>query len=108
MSPAIDGNPDMSAIAPALPPYQKHRDTSRAAAAGVREDSAWLRHLVYDHVQSCGPGGCTDAEGQEATGLDGNTWRPRRVELMRNEWVRDSGRFRLTQAQLRAAVWVAT
>lgn len=90
-----------------FPPHQPHSDTSRAAAASVREDSQRLRQEVYSHIRSCGAHGCTDEEGAAAIGLGGNTWRPRRVELEGKGWITRTTK-RPTGSGRLAAVWVAT
>lgn len=91
-----------------MPPHQRGSDTSRAAAASVRQDTARLRQIVHDFLRRCGPEGATDEEGDRVLGLGPNTYRPRRVELVAKGWVADSGRKRPTATGRLATVWVAT
>ena len=54
--------------------------------------------------------GMSDADLQRHLRMDGNTERPRRVWLVRNGFLRDSGRKRPTKpgGKYLAAVWVWT
>jgi len=72
--------PDLFPTEP-MPPYQRHSATSKAAARSVAPSAASLRERVYDYLLACGSEGATDAQGQQATGLSGDTYRPRRIEL---------------------------
>jgi hypothetical protein len=49
--------------------------------------------------------GGTDEELQDALGMNPNTQRPRRIELVERGLVRDSGRTRKTKSGRRATVW---
>lgn len=51
-------------------------------------------------------GGLTDEQIGQTTGLDGNTVRPRRGELVAAGKVRDSGTTRLTVKGRKAVVWI--
>ncbi|RVT91455.1 hypothetical protein EOD42_22630 [Rhodovarius crocodyli] len=88
-------------------PFQPNSPTSQAAAYAIETDTNRLRRLVGDYIRRCGALGCTDEEGQNALGLSGNTYRPRRVELFDKGSVQRTDRFRLTAAGRRAVVWVA-
>ena len=90
-----------------MPPHQRHSDTSRAAAASVRSSAASIRARVLEYLQRQGPKGATDDEVQRALNLPGSTQRPRRVELIRDGMVRDSGRKRPTSTGRAAAVFTA-
>lgn len=48
---------------------------------------------------------CTDEEIATALSMEGNSVRPRRIELVERGLVRDSGTRRLTKAKRRAIVW---
>lgn len=71
-----------------------HPDTSRAAARGITPRTGTQRRRVLDHIARCGTEGATDAELQEALGLNGNSERPRRIELVEAGLIVDSGRRR--------------
>jgi len=88
-------------------PFRQRSATSQAAAFAIETDTQRLRRLVGDHIRRCGAAGCTDEEGQNALGLSGNTYRPRRVDLFDKGCIKPTGRFRLTAAGRRAVVWVA-
>lgn len=75
----------------ALPAHQRHSDASAAAAAAIRKDTSRLRMEVYRLIKKRGKRGCTDEEGDAALALGGNTYRPRRVELVEKGWIEDSG-----------------
>lgn len=85
-------------------PYQRHSDTSKAAAREIATDAGTLRERVYAYLLSC-PDGATDQEIQNALGMDPNTQRPRRVELVRAGRVRKTERTRKTTSGRAAAVW---
>ena len=88
-------------------PFQRHSDTSRAAAAALK-GSKTLRALVYKAITSSGARGMTDPEAQAHLGLGGSTQRPRRVRLVELELVRDSGNRRASATGRLCTVWVAT
>jgi len=81
--------------------------TSDAAAASIAPTAAHLRGVVLAYIASCGERGATDEEGQRATGMGGNTYRPRRGELVRARLVAESAARRATASGRMAAVWVA-
>jgi hypothetical protein len=89
-----------------LPPHQKHSDTSMGAALTLSESrratlrAAVLRYLVAHD-------GATDEEMQLALGMNGNTQRPRRCELLEAGLVIDSGLRRPTRNGRKATVWIA-
>lgn len=88
-------------------PHQKHSPTSKAAARSIKPKLPSLKAVVFSFVSKCGEYGCTDEQAQMALGMDPSTQRPRRVELVREGWVANSGRQRLTQSNRMATVWVA-
>lgn len=89
------------------PPAQAHSATSCAAARAAVPHAQGQRERVLAFLRSRGACGATDAEIQEALGLDGSTQRPRRVELVRAGLVVDTGRVRPTQSGRVAAVFAA-
>ena len=85
----------------------EHPDTSRTAAAEVAPRTGTQRWRVLNHLRLCGPDGATDAELQDALHMNGNTERPRRVELVDGGWVEDSGDRRVSGGRP-AIIWRAT
>ena len=84
-------------------PAQQHSPTSVAAAADQTPLKINRSHtLILDKLRELGP--MTDQEIGDATGLDMNNVRPRRVELMRDGQVVQVGEGR-TRAGKRAAKW---
>lgn len=90
------------------PPAQRHSATSVAAAEAVKPAAGRLRAEVLAAIRRAGRAGLTDAEGQAATGIGGDTWRPRRRELQDAGLIRDSGKRRTTGHGREAVVWVVT
>lgn len=90
-----------------LPPHQSHSDTSRAAAAAIAPRFGTLTRDVLFQLSRF-PYGLTDEEGQQATGMQGNSYRPCRVTLMDSGFVVDSGNRRKTHQQREAVVWHVT
>lgn len=80
--------------------------TSRDADARNAPREGTQRAKVLNFIRACGGDGATDEELQDETGLNPNTARPRRVELVRDGWIRDSGRRRKTRGGDEAIVWV--
>lgn len=80
--------------------------TSLAAAIAIEPHAETLRERVYAAIVKAGERGATDEEIQAATGMDGNTQRPRRVELARAGAIEVAG-LRKTTANKDATVWVA-
>lgn len=89
------------------PPAQAHSATSRAAAMLMAGRAGAIRKIIYQWLLKQGGLGATDEEGQEALALQGNTYRPRRVELEEVGLVRDSHTTRFTRAHRKAVVWIA-
>lgn len=81
--------------------------TSIAAAEQIKPKADALRQMVLRHIEACGDAGATDEEGMLATGMQGNTYRPRRIELWHAGLVKDNGCTRRTVAGRAAIVWVA-
>lgn len=84
-----------------------HPDTAHEAARMILPRSGTLRRRVYDYISSCGLWGATDDEIQHRLNMEGNTERPRRVELVDLDLIKDSGRRRVSRGRNRI-VWVTT
>ena len=82
-----------------------HPDTSHVAAATIPRTGT-LRRAVYDAIRRTGDEGLTDSELQRALNMEGNTERPRRVELIDAGLIKDSGRRRYEGGRP-MIVWVA-
>lgn len=87
-------------------PAQQHSPTSRAAAASIDGKQRHRdRVRVFGAFQSAGLEGLTDEELIDKTGIAANTARPRRIDLVKENVVRDSGRSRVTKSGRQAVVW---
>jgi hypothetical protein len=84
------------------------RPTSAAAAASVALRSGTQRFRVMQALAAAGADGATDEELGQATNLELNSVRPRRLELVEAGYALDTGDTRPTRQGLAAAVWVAT
>lgn len=84
-----------------------HRPAAKAAAAEIAKSAPKLRAAVLEFIASRGAFGATDAEVQDALGMNGNTQRPRRRELEAAGHVRASGITRQTPSGRHATVFVA-
>ena len=82
---------------------QVHSDTSVAAAVAIAPVTGTLQAQVLDLLTVCGP--MTDEQMQEAMCLNPSTQRPRRIELMRAGFVRDSGQRGQTLSGRVAVLW---
>lgn len=89
-------------------PYQKHSDTSRSAAEAIADVAHTFKAKVMDAIQKAGAHGMTDEECARKLLLDPNTQRPRRVKLVEEKLVVDSGQRRKTIGGRKAIVWVST
>ena len=83
-----------------------HGRTAHAAAKDIESVSGAQRRAVYKAILEA-TAGLTDEEVQIILDLDPSSERPRRVELVRDGLVVDSGRTRLTVSGRKATVWVA-
>lgn len=84
------------------------RDSETSQEAARRQQPTKLhkdRLLVYQALLGS-PDGLTDEELVERTGLLANTARPRRIDLVADGAVVDSGRVRLTRSGRKAVIWV--
>lgn len=89
------------------PPYQRHSATSRAAAAEAHPAADTQRGRILSYLRGAGGVGATDEQIQEHLNLNPSTERPRRIELVQQGYVVDSGRTARTRSGRRAVVWVA-
>ncbi len=88
-----------------VPPAQQHSETSKAAAKSQKPSHLHRNRLLVFNALKLWIGGLTDEEIQAATGLGGSTERPRRIELVKERLVVDSGRVRATKSGRNAVVW---
>ena len=91
----------------ALPPHQRHSETSQEAAAAIADRVGKLERSVL-LLLSRHADGLSDQEGCSLLSMDGNTYRPRRVTLANKGLVRDTGERRMTAHRKKAAVWAVT
>ena len=89
-----------------LPPFQAHSATSRHAAIDIQLKAGTLRASVYEAIALAGGAGLTDEQIGQQTRMSGDTVRPRRIELVQQGLVRDSGQRRDTASGRQAVVWV--
>jgi hypothetical protein len=87
--------------APAHAPSETSRK-ARPTPTTMNEARAKVLHQIGR------TGGCTDEDGHEGIGMNPNTWRPRRVELVRMGLVRDSSQTWVTFDGRDAVVWELT
>lgn len=90
----------------ALPPFQRHSETSREAAIAIADEVTGLRGLVLAYIRTCGSAGSTDEEGITSLKMNPSTYRPRRIELNDLGYIKESG-TRKTVSGRNAVVWVA-
>ena len=89
-----------------FPPFQGHSDTSLEAAASVAKKTPRLRTMVFNCLENQRMGlGLTDEQLVERMGLPCDTVRPRRVELVREGKVVDTGLRRKNRSGRNAVVW---
>lgn len=80
-----------------------HPETSRESARRIASKTERLRALIFASLRA--EGSATDEELQLRLSLDPSTERPRRVELVKQGLVVDSGKTRLTRSRRPATVW---
>lgn len=83
-----------------------HPETSQQAAERAFPKSGTNRWRVLQALLHV-PGGMTDEELTDYLDLPANSERPRRNELVRDGWVEDSGKRKLTASGTPAIVWRA-
>lgn len=79
--------------------------TSKEAAEKCTTGSS-VRAKILRLLKAVGDYGATDEEIQVALDIPGDTQRPRRYELVKRGYVRDSGVKRKTSSGRRAVVWI--
>lgn len=84
------------------------KPTAVAAAAKAKPGSGTQRGRVLRCVVDAGEEGVTDDQVRDRLGLELNTVRPRRLELVEAGYVIDSGDTRMTSSGNPAVVWLAT
>ncbi len=89
------------------PPAQAHSTTSVEAAQQIAPTTSTLRMQLLAWLKGQGITGATDEEMQQGCGMQPNTQRPRRVELVQLGLVVDSGLVRRTVSGRNATVWLA-
>ena len=88
-------------------PFQKHSDTSLAAAFEAGPNAGTQQARVLEYLRKYHDIGATDEDMQLYLGMNPSTQRPRRIELVQQGLVRDSGSTRPTRSGRQATVWVA-
>ena len=86
------------------PPAQRHSPTSVRAGERIEPKAGTLRRKLLDAFRAT-PAGLTDEEGIRLTGMNANTYRPRRVELVEGGWVKDTGWTRPVGSGNDAVIW---
>lgn len=97
----------IAATWPNEPPSVCGSDTSVTAAKRVETKAGTDRRKVYDFIRERGEQGATDSEIQIGLDMTGDSERPRRWELLKAKYIRDSGKKRETPAGNPAVVWIA-
>ena len=82
-------------------------ETSEEAARKIEPQRGKLQTLCYLAIKSAGASGMTAQEVETATGLPGNTVRPRIVELWEQQRIERTGERRPTRSGRMAVVWIA-
>ena len=82
------------------------RPTSKAAFDAMSSAMPGMRGRVYEFVKRLGTWGATDEEMQDGLPMNPNTQRPRRGDLEKAGFIKDSGRTRPTKSSCDAVVWV--
>jgi hypothetical protein len=85
-------------------PYQRHSDTSRAAAQSMKEPAVNLRTQVLTFIRTRGP--VTDEQIALGMGINPSTARPRRIELLRDGHIVEAGKA-TTASGRKASMWMA-
>lgn len=87
-------------------PPAEDTTTSRAAASSVTVAAQSMRAALLRRLRASGLSGMTDEEMQHALGMNPNTQRPRRRELVLLGAITDSGRTRPCRSGRAASVWI--
>lgn len=85
-----------------------HPETSHAAARRVHLRTGTARRRVMEVLVDAQPWGLSDEDIADRLRMSLNTVRPRRVELVRAGYVRDSQDQTVTRTGCRSILWIAT
>lgn len=88
------------------PPFQSHSQTSRDAAQSITKHVSPLHQRVLNYLKQH-PQGATDEQIIDGIGLGASTVRPRRIELVQLNIIKDSGCYERTRSGRKATLWVA-
>lgn len=83
------------------------RETSRIAAERIYPKSGSIRLKVYEYLIRQGLRGATDQEMQTNLNLSGDTIRPTRMTLLKDNYIIDSGETRNNSNGNPCVVWRA-
>lgn len=89
-------------------PFEEPINPSRVAFESIKKKLSKLQKKVFDCILASEWRGVTDDEIEMRTGLQGNTVRPRRLELITRGLVHDSGHRRKIRTGKFATVWTAS
>ena len=84
------------------PPFQYHSEASVEAAHAIKPTASRLREQVFEAIRDRGP--LSDEQLAAVTGMNPNTCRPRRTELVKAGRIEKAG-YTLTQAGRKSAAW---
>lgn len=85
-------------------PLPSTAETRHEAEEAIRPDAATLREKAYDTIKAH-PQGITDEAGATFSGMNPNTWRPRRLELEKAGRITARGTGK-TRSGRKAVTWV--
>lgn len=96
---------DPDTFEPSVKLARNARDTSRQAAESVLPHTGTARRRVFDALARFRDRGMTDEDLQRYLAMSPNSTRPRRIELVEQGLVIDSGERRPTDSGASAVVW---
>jgi predicted transcriptional regulator len=88
-----------------IAPYAPHSATSKAAAKAIESRISPQQEKILHYLQECRKIGATDEQISDATGLSGDSVRPRQGELRDQLLIKKDG-TRKTRSGRDADVWV--
>lgn len=88
------------------PPAQRHSRPSCEASQAIKPAAKTLRAQVLNYLLAR-PEGATDEEIQDDLDMNPSTERPRRIELLTDHLIFNSGQTRETRSGRKATVWRA-
>ena len=86
-------------------PYQRHSSTSKAAAKALKPGKVEEDRQLLLLALRTFSGGLSDDGLQAYTGLPGDSERPRRISLLKDGLICDSGKKERTRSGKLAVVW---